>query len=195
MILVGLTGSIGMGKSTAAQAFAALGLPVHSADEAVHRLYAGRAAPLVEALFPGTVAQGVVDRPALSRRVLGDPAALKALEALVHPLVREEEAAFLTAARDAGARAAVLDIPLLFETGRDGAMDEIVVVSAPAHVQRARVLARADMSADKFEAILAQQMPDAEKRARATHVVDTSGPIEATRARLAAIAARWLDGP
>lgn len=191
MILVGLTGSIGMGKSSAAQTFAALGLPVHSADDAVHRLYAGRAAPLVEARFPGMVRAGVVDRGALAARVLGDRAALKALEALVHPLVREEEEAFLTTARAAGARAAILDIPLLFETGRDATMDEIVVVSAPADMQRARVLSRPGMSEEKFEAILAQQMPDDEKRRRATHVVDTSGPLEETRAHLETIAARW----
>lgn len=195
MIVVGLTGSIGMGKSTAAQGFAALGLPVHSADETVHRLYGGRAAPEVERLFPGTVRDGVVDREALGRRVLNDAAALRALEALVHPMVREEEALFLAEARRTGATAAILDIPLLFETGRDREMDEIVVVSAPLAIQRERVLARPGMSEEKFEAILAKQTPDAEKRRRATHVVDTSGPIGDTRRRISEIAAGWTAGP
>lgn len=191
MKLVGLTGSIGMGKSTAAKAFAALGLPVHSADDAVHGLYAGRAAPQVEALFPGTVENGTVDRGRLSARVLNDPEALRALEALIHPMVREEEESFLARARRSGASAAILDIPLLFETGRDAAMDEIVVVSAPPQVQRERVLARPGMSAEKFEAILARQVPDADKRRRATHVVCTDGPIGETRARLHQIARTW----
>ncbi len=191
MKLVGLTGSIGMGKSTAAKAFAALGLPVHSADDAVHALYAGRAAPQVEALFPGTVENGTVDRGRLSARVLNDPEALRALEALIHPMVREEEEAFLARARRSGAPAAILDIPLLFETGRDKEMDEIVVVSAPFEVQRERVLARPGMSAEKFEAILARQVPDAEKRRGAIHVVWTDGPIGETRARLHQIARTW----
>lgn len=191
MILVGLTGSIGMGKSTAAATFSELGLPVHSADETVHRLYSGRAAPEVERLFPGTVRGGVVDRAALGRRVLNDAAALRALEALVHPMVREEEALFLAEARRAGAKAAILDIPLLFETGRHNAVDEIVVVSAPFEMQRERVLARAGMSEEKFLAILDKQMPDRDKRQRATHVVDTGGPLEETRRRIAQIAAGW----
>ncbi|MFD2239173.1 dephospho-CoA kinase [Aureimonas populi] len=194
MIRLGLTGSIGMGKSTAASMFAELGVPVHSADEAVHRLYAGRAAPLVEALFPGTVKGGVVDRQALSARVLNDAAALKALEALVHPLVREEEATFLDAAREDGAPMALLDIPLLFETGHEGRLDAVVVVSAPSAVQRRRVLSRAGMSEEKFDAILQKQMPDEEKRARADFVVDTSGPFEATRRQIEAIHRALLDG-
>lgn len=191
MIAVGLTGSIAMGKSTVAQQFAALGLPVHSADETVHRLYRGRAVPLVEGLFPGTVREGVVDREALARRVLNDAEALRALEALVHPMVREEEALFLAEARRAGAKAAILDIPLLFETGRDEDVDEIVVVSAPFAIQRERVLARPRMSEEKFLAILEKQMPDAEKRRRATHVVETGVPIEETRRRIGEIAAGW----
>lgn len=193
MILVGLTGSIGMGKSTAAQMFASLELPVHSADDTVHRLYSGRAAPMVEALFPGTVENGTVDRARLSARVLNDDASIKALEALIHPLVREEEEAFLDSARASGALAAILDIPLLFETGRDAEMDEIVVVSAPFDIQKARVLARPNMTEEKFEAILARQVPDAEKRARATHVVETDGPIEATREQLREIASTWVS--
>lgn len=193
MILVGLTGSIGMGKSTAAQMFASLELPVHSADDTVHRLYSGRAAPMVEVLFPGTVENGTVDRAKLSARVLNDEASIKALEALIHPLVREEEEAFLEQAKANGAPAAILDIPLLFETGRDAQMDEIVVVSAPFEVQKTRVLARPNMTEEKFQAILARQVPDAEKRARATHVVETDGPVEATRERLREIASTWVS--
>jgi dephospho-CoA kinase len=180
--VLGLTGSIGMGKSTTAEMFEALGVPVHSADAAVHRLYAGRAAPLVEARFPGTVRDGVVDRAALGARVLGDAEALAALEAIVHPLVREEERAFLEAAREAGAPLAVLDIPLLYETGGEGRVDAVLVVTAPPDVQRARVLARPGMTAERFEKILASQMPDAEKRRRADAVIDTSEGLEAARA-------------
>ncbi|ALN71489.1 dephospho-CoA kinase [Aureimonas sp. AU20] len=187
MITLGLTGSIGMGKSTAAAMFAALGCPVHSADESVHRLYAGRAAPLVEARFPGTAPGGVVDRAALSAAVLNDAAALKDLERIVHPLVREEEARFLAEARASGAKLAVLDIPLLFETGGEARVDRTLVVSAPPETQRARVLARAGMTPERFEAILAKQMPDAEKRRRADFVVETGGPLEETRRRVEAI--------
>ncbi|KQQ89605.1 dephospho-CoA kinase [Aureimonas sp. Leaf324] len=182
MKVLGLTGSIGMGKSTTAEMFEALGVPVHSADAAVHRLYAGRAAPLVEARFPGTVRDGVVDRAALGARVLGDAEALAALEAIVHPLVREEERAFLEAAREAGAPLAVLDIPLLFETGGEGRVDAVLVVTAPPDVQRARVLARPGMTAERFEKILTSQMPDAEKRRRADFVIDTGEGLEPARA-------------
>ncbi|RIY02769.1 dephospho-CoA kinase [Aureimonas flava] len=193
MKVLGLTGSIGMGKSTTAEMFAALGVPVHSADAAVHRLYAGRAAPLVEARFPGTVRGGVVDRAALGARVLGDKAALAALEAIVHPLVREEERAFLEAAHGAGAPFAVLDIPLLFETGGEGRVDAVLVVSASPAVQRARVLARPGMTADRFAAILASQMPDTEKRARADYVIDTGAGLEAARAAVARVAAELRE--
>ena len=189
MIVLGLTGSIGMGKSTTAGLLAKAGVPVHSADETVHRLYAGRAAPAVEALFPGTVQDGVVDRAVLAARVLGHPAALKALEALVHPMVREEEEAFLATERDRGTALVALDVPLLFETGGKARVDRILVVSAPASVQRQRVLDRPGMTAEKFEAILARQVPDAEKRARADYVLDTSKGIEAARTDLAAILA------
>ena len=190
MIVLGLTGSIGMGKSTTAALLAEMGIPVHSADEAVHRLYAGRAAPAVERLFPGTVRSGVVDRGILAARVLDDPAALKALEALVHPMVREEERAFLEASGQAGTPLVVLDIPLLFETGGEARVDRILVVSAPADVQRARVLARPGMTEPKYDAIVARQMPDAEKRARADEILDTSKGIDAAREDLLGIIAR-----
>ena len=143
MLVIGLTGSIGMGKSTTARFFAEEGVPVHDADAAVHRLYAGEAAPLIEAAFPGTVTDGKVDREKLGRRVLGDPAALKRLEAIVHPLVRREEERFLAAAEAAGAPVAVLDIPLLFETGGDSAATRSWWSAAPAEMQRARVLSAA----------------------------------------------------
>ena len=187
MIVLGLTGSIGMGKTTTAELFAEAGLPVHSADAAVHALYAGAAAPAIEAAFSGTLKDGVVDRERLGQKVLGDPEALKRLEAIVHPLVREAEAAFLEAARNNGAPAAILDIPLLFETGGERRFDRVVVVSAPFEVQRERVLARPGMSEAKFHAILQKQVPDAEKRARADFVVDTSRGIEAAREEVGAI--------
>ncbi|WP_019994629.1 dephospho-CoA kinase [Aureimonas ureilytica] len=187
MITLGLTGSIGMGKSTTAAMFAARGCPVHSADEAVHRLYSGRAAPLVEARFPGTTPGGVVDRVRLSAAVLDDAEALRDLERIVHPLVREEEARFLDEARQAGATVAVLDIPLLFETGGEARVDRTLVVSAPADIQRARVLARPGMTPERFEAILAKQMPDAEKRRRADFIVDTGAGLAEAQAQVEAI--------
>ena len=194
MIVIGLTGSIGMGKSTTADLFAKAGLPVHSADAAVHDLYRGEAAPAIEAEFPGSVRDGVVDRGLLADRVLGDPAALKRLEAIVHPLVRAAERAFLRAARESGAPAVILDVPLLFETGAEARCDRIVVVSAPFDVQRARVLARPGMSEEKFRSILTKQTPDAEKRARADHVVDTSRGIEDARRQVKAILDEILPG-
>ncbi len=187
MIVLGLTGSIGMGKSTAANFFAEEGVPVHDADATVHALYAGEAAALIEAAFPGTTVDGKVDRERLAGRVLGDPAALRRLEAIVHPLVRREEERFLAAAAAAGAKVAVLNIPLLFETGGDARTDAVVVVSAPPGIQRERVLARPGASAEKFEGLLAKQMPDAEKRARADFVVDTSQDFDSTRAQIRAI--------
>ncbi len=189
MIVLGLTGSIGMGKSTTAKMFADEGVPVHDSDEAVHRLYSGVAAPLVEEAFPGTVENGVVDRARLSKYVLGDAAALKKLEAIVHPLVRADADAFLKQARDGGAALAILDIPLLFETGGRDRVDKVVVVTAPADVQRHRVLARPGMSAEKFEAILARQVPDAEKRARADYVIDTGGGLDAAREQVRSVIA------
>lgn len=189
MIVIGLTGSIGMGKSTTARFFREAGVPVHDSDEAVHRLYAGKAAPLIEAAFPGTVKDGVVDRALLGSRILGDAAALKTVERIVHPLVRADADAFLAEHRAAGRKLVVLDIPLLFETGGEGRVDRIVVVSAPADIQRERVLARPGMSVEKFEAILAKQVPDAEKRKRADFVVDSGGGLEAARAAVEAIVA------
>ncbi len=187
MIRIGLTGSIGMGKSTTAKMFAAEGVPVHDADATVHALYSGRAAPLIEAAFPGTVSDGKVDRTLLSPHVLGKPEAMKKLEAIVHPLVREEEQLFLQRARADHRRIVMLDIPLLFETGGEARVDVVVVVTADAEVQRDRVLARPGMSEDRFEAILAKQMPDAEKRRRAHFLVDTGRGMEAAKRQVRAI--------
>jgi dephospho-CoA kinase len=196
MILVGLTGSIGMGKSTTAAMFAAEGVPVYDADAAVHALYApgGAAVEPIEAAFPGVTGPGGVDRAALSHRVVGKPEALKRLEAIVHPLVGLSRAAFFEKA--AGADIVVLDVPLLFETGGEKAMDAIVVVTAPEHVQRSRVLARESMDEAKLDAILARQMADAEKRARAHFIVDTSQGLDHARGQVRAILATLRrDGP
>jgi dephospho-CoA kinase len=187
MFVLGLTGSVGMGKSTTAQFFAEAGVPVHDADAVVHRAYEGEAVPAVEAAFPGTTADGKVDRAKLAARVLGDDAALKRLEAIVHPLVRAAEERFMAQAERSGAKVAVLDIPLLFETGGDRRVDAVVVVSAPEEVQRARVLMRPGMTEAKLDAILAKQMPDAEKRRRADFVVDTSQGFDAARTQVRAI--------
>lgn len=189
MIVLGLTGSIGMGKSTAAKMFREAGVPVHDSDEAVHRLYAGKAAPLIEAAFPGVTRDGTVDRALLSQRVLGDAAALKTLEGIIHPLVRADADSFLAQHREAGTPLSVLDIPLLFETGGRGRIDKVVVVSAPAKQQRERVLARPGMTEEKFESILAKQVPDAEKRRLADYVVDTGSGFEVTREAIRAIIA------
>jgi dephospho-CoA kinase len=187
MFILGLTGSLGMGKSTTARFFAEEGVPVHDADAVVHRLYEGEAAAAIEAAFPGAAAAGKVDRNKLAARVLGDPAALKRLEAIVHPLVRSAEQRLLAEARARGEKIAVLDIPLLFETGGEKRVDAVVVVSAPPEVQHARVLERPGMTMEKLEAILARQMPDAEKRRRADFIVDTSQGFEAARAQVRAI--------
>ena len=189
MKIVGLTGSIGMGKSTVAAMFAELGVPVFDADAAVHRLQGpgGRLLPAIEAAFPGSTGPVGVDRAVLGPMVLGDAAALARLEAIIHPAVAEERAAFLRAHADAPL--VVFDVPLLFETGGEAHVDATVVVSAAPAVQRARVLARPGMTAEKLDAILARQLPDAEKRARADHVVATDVPIEATRAQVAALVA------
>ncbi|MFE0016554.1 dephospho-CoA kinase [Mesorhizobium sp. NPDC059054] len=189
MIVLGLTGSIGMGKSTAAKMFREAGVPVHDSDEAVHRLYAGKAAPLIEAAFPGVTRDGTVDRALLGQRVLGDATALKTLEGIIHPLVRADADAFLARHRDAGAPLSVLDIPLLFETGGRGRVDKVVVVSAPAEQQRVRVLARPGMTEEKFESILAKQVSDTEKRRLADYVVDTGSGFEVTRKAIGAIIA------
>lgn len=187
MFILGLTGSIGMGKSKTAQFFAESGVPVHDADAAVHRLYEGPAVPLIEKAFPGTTANGVVDRVKLGQVVLKDSNAIKTLEAIVHPLVREATEKFLRNAANKGERVVVLDIPLLFETGGDKHVDAVVVVTAPFEVQQARVLSRPDMTEDKFNALLKKQMPDAEKRARAHFVVDSSGGFDSARAQVHAI--------
>ncbi|WP_217577001.1 dephospho-CoA kinase [Mesorhizobium sp. GbtcB19] len=181
MIVLGLTGSIGMGKSATAKMFAEAGVAVHDSDETVHRLYSGKAAPLVEAAFPGTTEAGVVDRVKLGQHVLADPAALKKLEAIVHPLVRADADAFLEKHRAAGAPVAVLDIPLLFETGGRNRVDKVVVVTASPEIQRTRVLARPGMSEEKFLSILAKQVPDAEKRRQADFIIDTGHGFEAAR--------------
>lgn len=187
MFILGLTGSLGMGKSTAARFFAEAGVPVHDADAVVHRLYEGEAVAAIEAAFPGTTAGGKVDRNKLAARVLGDAAALQRLEALVHPLVQEAERRLLAEAAATGEKIAVLDIPLLFETGGDRRVDAVVVVSAPPDVQRARVLERPGMTIEKLESILSKQMPDAEKRRRADFVVDSSQGCESARAQVRAI--------
>jgi dephospho-CoA kinase len=184
MFVLGLTGSLGMGKSATAKMFAEEGVPVHDADAAVHQLYEGEAVAAIEKEFPGTTANGKVNRGKLGARVLGDKAALKRLEQIVHPLVRADEEHFLACAERSGASVALLDIPLLYETEGHKRCDAVVVVSAPAGVQRARAFERAGMSVEKFEEILAKQMPDAEKRARADFVVDTSRGFDDARAQV-----------
>ncbi|MBX3428013.1 MAG: dephospho-CoA kinase [Hyphomonadaceae bacterium] len=186
MMIIGLTGSIGMGKSTVAAMFEEEGAPSFNSDTAVHGLYApgGAAVAPVEAAFPGVTGAGGIDRAALSSRVVGNPGEIKRLEAIVHPLVRQAQMMFLRQHRDAGVEFVVLDIPLLFEGDGAKFVDKTVVVSAPADVQRARVLARPGMTPEKFEAILALQMPDAEKRARADFVIDTAVSLEETRAQV-----------
>src|SRR4051812_9264790 len=183
MFVIGLTGSIAMGKTTTARLFAEEGVPVHDADAAVHELYQGEAAASIEAAFPGVTRDGKVDRVALSQRVLGDASALRRLESIVHPLVRETEKKFLKAAEDQGARIAVLDIPLLFETGGESRVDATVVVSAPEETQRARVLQRG-VSLERLEALLSRQMPDAEKRRRADFVVDSAQGVDHARTQV-----------
>ena len=187
MFILGLTGSLGMGKSTTAKFFAEEGVPVHDADAAVHQLYAGEAAPLIEAAFPGTTEHSKVDREKLGRRVLGDEAAIRKLEAIVHPLVRATEERFLAEAERGGAKVAVLDIPLLFETRGELRCDAVAVVTAPPDLQRLRAFERPGMSEEKFRAILANQMPDAEKRARADFIVDSGHGFEHARAQVRAI--------
>ncbi|HEX9320804.1 MAG TPA: dephospho-CoA kinase [Xanthobacteraceae bacterium] len=184
MFVLGLTGSIGMGKSTAARFFAEAGIPVHDADGAVHRLYEGEAASAIEAAFPGTTRSGKVDRTKLAARVLEDPAAIRRLEAIIHPLVRESEVKFLAEAAGRGEPVVVLDIPLLFETSAEKRVDAVVVVSAGPQAQRDRVLGRPGMTESKLEAILAKQLPDVEKRRRAHFVVDSSGGLDSARAQV-----------
>lgn len=195
MFVLGLTGSIGMGKTTTARLFAEEGVPVHDADAAVHRLYEGEAVPLIEKAFPGTTRAGRVDREKLAREVIGDADALKRLEAIVHPLVREEERRFLAAAKADGAKVVVLDIPLLYETGGKERVDAVVVVTAPAEVQRARVLERPGMTVEKLDSLIAKQMPDAEKRRRADFLVDSGQGIDHARGQVRQILRRIAKMP
>jgi len=185
MFLLGLTGSIGMGKSTTSGFFRAAGIPVHDADASVHRLYAGAAVGPIGEAFPGVVVDGVVDRTRLGAIVLKDGAAMKRLEAIVHPLVGAAERAFRDRMRAAGHPLAVLDIPLLLETGAERRVDAVAVISAPAAVQRSRVLARPGMTEEKYAAILARQMPDAEKRMRAHFVIESGYGLEAAQRQVA----------
>lgn len=200
-VILGLTGSIGMGKSEAARMFRRLGVPVFDADAAVHRLMArgGAAVAAIDAAFPGAVRDGAVDRPALGAQVFDKPASLRRLEAIVHPLVRIERAKFLARARARRVPLVVFDVPLLFETGGEEHCDAVMVVTAPAAVQRARVLARANMTAEKFAAILNQQTPDREKRRRADFVVPTGMgkrvTLNAIRRTVTMLAGQHKDAP
>jgi dephospho-CoA kinase len=184
MLVIGLTGSIGMGKSAMAAHMRARGIPVFDADAEVHRLYAAEAAPLIEAVFPGTTTSGTVDRKRLSAALAKNPAGFNQLEAIVHPLVRASERAFLHTAQSSGQKLAVLEIPLLLETHADKLVDAVILASAPAPVQRQRVLERPGMTPERLDLILARQMPDAEKRSRAHFVVDTDRPQQQTLANL-----------
>ena len=184
MIILGLTGSIGMGKSTTAKLFAEAGVPVYDADATVHMLYEGEAAPSIEAAFPGTTVDGKVDRARLSARVVHDPAAMRQLEQIVHPMLGASRQKFLHDAEQSGAPVAVVDVPLLFETGGEKRVDAVVVVTTTPEIQRQRILARDNMTSEKLDAILARQLPDAEKRQRADFVVDTSHGIDPVRARI-----------
>lgn len=184
MVILGLTGSIGMGKSATAKLFAEAGVPVYDADAAVHMLYEGEAVPAIEAAFPGTTVDGKVDRNRLSARVVHDPAAMRRLEEIVHPMLGASRQKFLADAERSGARVAVVDVPLLFETGGEKRVDAVVVVTTTAEIQRQRILSRPNMTDEKLDAILARQMPDAEKRRRANFVVDTSHGLDPVRARI-----------
>ncbi len=195
MIILGLTGSIGMGKSTTLKMFADEGFPTYSADDAVHELYRGKAVPLIESAFPGVTMDGQVDRAKLSAAVVGKPEALKRLEAIVHPLVRQAELEFVSKARAEGAKLIVLDIPLLFETDGKQRVDATLVVSAPREIQRARVLARPGMTPQKLDAILARQMPDADKRRLADYIIDTGEDLGTVRQHVKALIAKLLQTP
>jgi dephospho-CoA kinase len=195
MIILGLTGSIGMGKSTTAKLFAEAGVPVYDADASVHQLYEGEAVPAIEAAFPGTTAHGKVDRQKLSARVVHDPAAMKQLEQIVHPMLGASRQKFFGAAEAAGAPVVVVDVPLLFETGGEKRVDAVVVVTTTPEIQRERVLARGTMDDAKLDAILARQLPDAEKRKRADFVVDTSHGLDPVRERIRDILAEVVRMP
>jgi dephospho-CoA kinase len=195
MKILGLTGSIGMGKSTTAKLFAEAGVPVYDADATVHRVYQGEAVPAIEAAFPGTTADGKVDRAKLSATVVHDPAAIQRLEQVVHPMLRSYHQKFLEDAERAGAPVVVMDVPLLFETGGEKRVDAVVVVTTAAEVQRERILARGTMTAETLDAILARQTPDAEKRRRADFVVDTSHGLDPVRVRIRDILAEVVKMP
>ena len=184
MLILGLTGSIGMGKSTTAKLFAEAGVPVYDADATVHLIYEGEAAPAIESAFPGTTVGGKVDRNKLSAQVVHDAAAMKRLEQIVHPMLRVYHQKFLEEAERSGVPIAVVDVPLLFETGGEKRVDAVVVVTTTPEIQRERILNRDNMTSEKLDAILARQMPDAEKRRRADFVVDTSHGLDPVRARI-----------
>ncbi|GAB1717763.1 MAG: dephospho-CoA kinase [Nitrobacter sp.] len=195
MLVLGLTGSIGMGKSTTARLFSEAGVPVYDADATVHKIYEGEAAPAIEAAFPGTTVNGKVDREKLSAKVVHDAAAMELLERIVHPMLHAYRRAFLDKAERSGADVAVVDVPLLFETGGEKQVDAVVVVSTTTDVQRERILARGNMTAEKLDAILARQLPDAEKRRRADFVVDTSHGLDHARAQIREILAQAVKMP
>jgi dephospho-CoA kinase len=195
MLILGLTGSIGMGKSTTAKLFAEAGVPVYDADAAVHQIYEGEAAPAIEAAFPGTTVGGKVDRARLSTRVVHDPAAMKQLEQIVHPMLGASRKKFFEDAEAAGAPVVVVDVPLLFETGGEKRVDAVVVVTTTPEAQRERVLARGTMDEAKLDSILARQLPDAEKRKRADFVVDTSHGLDPVRERIRDILAEVAKMP
>ena len=195
MLILGLTGSIGMGKSTTAKLFAEAGVPVYDADATVHRLYEGEAAPAIAAAFPGTTTDGKVDRNKLSARVVHDPAAMKQLEQIVHPMLGASRQQFMDDAERSGAPIVVVDVPLLFETGGEKRVDAVVVVTTTPESQRHRILARDNMTGEKLDAILARQLPDAEKRRRADFVVDTSHGLDPVRVRIRDILAEAVKMP
>jgi dephospho-CoA kinase len=195
MRILGLTGSIGMGKSTTAKLFAEAGVPVYDADAAVHKIYEGEAAPAIEAEFPGTTVDGRVDRAKLSAKVVHDQAAIKQLEQIVHPMLGASRKKFLDDAEASGAPVVVMDIPLLFETGGENRVDAVVVVSTDPATQRERILARGTMTSEALDGILARQLPDAEKRKRADFVVDTSHGLDPVRAAIRDILAEVVKMP
>jgi dephospho-CoA kinase len=195
MLVLGLTGSIGMGKSTTARLFSEAGVPVFDADATVHKIYAGEAAPAIEAAFPGTTVNGKVDREKLSAKVVHDADAMKLLEQIVHPMLRAYRQAFLDQVERSGAEMAVVDVPLLFETGGEKHVDAVVVVSTTPDVQRERILARGNMTAEKLDAILARQLPDAEKRRRADFVVETSHGLDSVRTQIRKILTEAANMP
>jgi dephospho-CoA kinase len=195
MIVLGLTGSIGMGKSTTAKLFAEAGVPVYDADATVHKVYEGEAVPAIEAAFPGTTVNGKVDRARLSAKVVHDPAAIKRLEQIVHPMLRAYHQKFLDDAERSGAPVAVVDVPLLFETGGEKRVDAVVVVTTSPENQRRRILARGTMTSEALDSLLARQMPDEEKRKRADFVVDTSHGLDPVRERIRDILAQAAKMP